>query len=92
MAVAAYRAAGCRDYGRVDLRLRDGQPMALDINANCDVSPDGGFANAARASGLTYAEAIEQIVLFAAGRHAAAHAPAAEWRVALPVQMPAVAR
>jgi D-alanine-D-alanine ligase len=92
VAVAAYRAAGCRDYGRVDIRLSNGQPMALDINANCDVSPDGGFANAARAQGLTYADTIEQLVLFAMRRHTSAYVPVADWRSATPARIPAVAR
>ena len=63
--VAAFIAAGCRDYGRIDLRLKDGRPMVLDVNANCDVSPDGGFANAARAAGLTYGQMLEQVLWFA---------------------------
>jgi D-alanine-D-alanine ligase len=92
VAIGAYRAAGCRDYGRVDIRLSYDQPMALDINANCDVSPDSGFANAARSQGLTYADAIEQLVLFAMRRHTNAYVPLADWRAAASMSMPAVAR
>jgi D-alanine-D-alanine ligase len=92
VAIDAYRAAGCRDYGRVDIRLNQGRPMALDINANCDVSPEGGFANAARSQGLTYADTIEQLVLFAMRRHTSAYVPMTDWHIARPISVPAVAR
>ena len=68
MAIAAYHATGCRDYGRVDMRLRGNQPMALDVNSNCDVSPGSGFANAATAAGMDYAQMLEKIVQFAIQR------------------------
>jgi D-alanine-D-alanine ligase len=96
VAVAAFRAAGCRDYGRVDMRLRGQQPMALDINANCDVSPSGGFDNAAHAAGLSYAEMIEQIVLFATQRHVSAQAVSSvcvpDGALPVNVSIPAVAQ
>jgi D-alanine-D-alanine ligase len=68
VAIAAYHATGCRDYGRVDMRLHGNQPMALDVNTNCDVSPGSGFANAAEAAGMTYAEMLEKIVVYAIHR------------------------
>ncbi|MBX7213839.1 MAG: GNAT family N-acetyltransferase [Thermoflexales bacterium] len=71
VAVAAYRACGVRDYGRVDLRLTsEGHPLAYDVNANCDVSDDGGFFHAAEAAGLSYGQMLERILIFALRRHA----------------------
>lgn len=71
VALAAYKAIGVRDYGRVDMRLtRDGRPLAYDVNANPDVSDEGGFFHAAQAAGLTYGQMLEQILLFAIRRSA----------------------
>jgi D-alanine-D-alanine ligase len=82
VAVAAYKAVGTRDYGRVDMRLnRLGQPLAYDVNANCDVSDSGGFALAAYAAGLSYGQMLERILLFALNRHARAEAGAAKGRI-----------
>ena len=61
VALAAYDALELRDYARIDIRLHNGKPMVLDINANCDVSDGGGFFNAAHAAGFSYGEMLEHI-------------------------------
>jgi D-alanine-D-alanine ligase len=59
LAVAAFRATGCRDYARVDFRLdARGAPMILEINPNPDLDPAVGLARALRASGRDYAATV----------------------------------
>jgi len=84
VACAAFAALECRDYGRVDLRVdASGQPYVIDINANCDLSPDAGFARAAHRAGLAYPELAESLVHIARSRHGAA--PAASPRPPAPL-------
>jgi len=59
---AAWEALGLRDYGRVDLRVdAAGAPWVIDVNPNCDLSPDAGVARAAHAAGLPYPALIDEI-------------------------------
>ena len=65
----AYRAVGCRDYARLDIRLRDGIFYVLDINPNSDISAETSTAYAAEAAGYPYGEMIGRIIRFATQRH-----------------------
>jgi D-alanine-D-alanine ligase len=62
---AAFAAMELRDYGRLDIRLcaDSGVPYVIDVNPNCDLSDlAGGYAKAARAAGLSYADVILRLV------------------------------
>ena len=68
-AVDAWRAVGARDYGRVDVRVDPtGVPYVVDINPNCDLSADAGFARAARAVGLDHPALLRLLVSYALRR------------------------
>jgi D-alanine-D-alanine ligase len=76
-AVSAFRALELRDYGRVDFRVaEDGTPYVIDVNPNCDISPDAGVARAARAGGLSYPQLIGRICEIAWERYRNAHSKA----------------
>src|SRR6185436_17046830 len=68
-AVAAYQALELRDYGRVDMRLQaDGRVHVIEVNPNPWLSSKAEFAMAARKSGRTYAQLVEEIVELAMAR------------------------
>jgi D-alanine-D-alanine ligase len=68
-AVAAFEALDCRDYGRVDLRLSaEGEPYVIDVNPNCDLHPDAGFAKSAAAAGIDYPALALRVVEIALER------------------------
>jgi D-alanine-D-alanine ligase len=68
VALAAYRLGGCRDYGRVDLRLRGGEPLVLDVNPNADLSFESDHAIGSKMLGWTYGQLAARIVACALER------------------------
>jgi D-alanine-D-alanine ligase len=79
-AIGAFKALELRDYGRVDFRVsEDGVPYVIDVNPNCDISPDAGVSRAARAAGMSYPQLIGKIceIAWERYRHASTKAHAA---------------
>lgn len=66
---AAYRALECRDYGRIDVRSRDGVFYVIDVNPNADISADASLAVAAAKAGYCYGKMGSRVVEFAVRRH-----------------------
>jgi len=68
-AIAAYQALELRDYGRVDMRLQpDGKVHVIEVNPNPWLSSRAEFAMAARKSGRTYTQLIEELIELATAR------------------------
>jgi D-alanine-D-alanine ligase len=69
MAIKCYKILGCRGYARVDFRFSDSKPYVLEVNANPDISPGAGLANAAKAHGWSYKEFIKRILDYGLEAH-----------------------
>ncbi len=67
--VGAYRATGCRDYARMDVRLRDGIFYVLDVNHNADISPDTSMIRGAEMIGYPFGMFGSLLINLAAERH-----------------------
>jgi D-alanine-D-alanine ligase len=68
-AIAAYQALELRDYGRVDMRLQaNGRVNVIEVNPNPWLSSRAELAMAARKSGRSYPQLVEEIVELAMAR------------------------
>jgi len=75
----AYRAAGCRDYARIDIRLsRFGEPRVIDVKWADLFARRGSFVQAAEAAGYDFPTVMRRIVEEAAKRYVAGAAERAE--------------
>ena len=72
-ALAAYQALELRDYARIDMRLRpDGRVAVIEGNPNPWLASKAEFVMAARKSGRTYTQLIEEIIELALARYGGA--------------------
>jgi D-alanine-D-alanine ligase len=79
VAVATWRCLGCRDAGRVDVRLDDaGRPQMLEVNPLAGLTPGhSDLPIMAELAGMEYRALIGEIVRSATARAEAARAAAA---------------
>lgn len=69
-AVKAWKAADCRDYARIDMRLsQDGTVYVLEVNSNPDLSPDAGFQASLQVAGIPFESFVEKILANALARY-----------------------
>ena len=69
-AIGAYRAVKLRDYGRIDMRLTpEGEVYVIEANPNPWLSSKHEFSMAAKKSGRSYTQLIEDIVELAMDRN-----------------------
>jgi D-alanine-D-alanine ligase len=62
-ALGAYQILKLRDYGRIDMRLTDkGEVYVIEANPNPWLSSESEFFMAAKKSGRSYAEMVEEIL------------------------------
>jgi D-alanine-D-alanine ligase len=71
LARQAFCLLGCRDYARVDFRVRgSGEPYILEVNPNPSFHPAAGFAKALAAAGISHQDFTAKLIRLAQGREA----------------------
>jgi D-alanine-D-alanine ligase len=68
LTLAAYRALGCRGWGRADLMLRasDRKPFLLEMNTSPGMTGHSLVPMSARAAGISYEQLCLQLLAAAA--------------------------
>lgn len=68
LAQRAFRLLGCRDYARVDFRVRGSKPYILEVNPNPDFSPVAGLSGGLESAGIAHAQFTVDLVQRAVAR------------------------
>ena len=87
VAIAAYEATECRDYARLDVRLKGDSPYILEVNPNPDLTEGVSFMDSAERAGYSFEQALSRIVEFAAERRPR---PAAEKAQSVDTDLPPI--
>lgn len=70
LAKKAFRCTGCKDYARVDFRIRDNEPYVIEVNPNPCINPQGaGFIRSANSAGYSYNDIIYKILKISLDRY-----------------------
>jgi D-alanine-D-alanine ligase len=67
-ALGAFAAIGGRDYARVDVMVRDGEPFVLEVNTLPGMTETSLLPKAAAAAGLSYEQLCQRMIELALGR------------------------
>jgi D-alanine-D-alanine ligase len=62
LAKRAFRLLGCRDYARVDFRMRGSKPYILEVNPNPDFSPTAGLSGGLESAGISHERFTVELV------------------------------
>jgi D-alanine-D-alanine ligase len=70
IAVRAFKALGCQDYARIDMRVdeEEGEAYILEVNPNPDLSDGAAYMQCVVASGRTFGQALAEILDMAMAR------------------------
>jgi D-alanine-D-alanine ligase len=69
LALQAYQLLGCRDYARVDFRIKsNGQPYILEVNPNPEISSEASYTTCLKAAGIGYRDFLVRLVEHARNR------------------------
>ncbi|MBU1099256.1 MAG: ATP-grasp domain-containing protein [Bacteroidetes bacterium] len=70
IALKCFRASGCRDYARIDMRLsKDNKLYVLEVNPNPVLTEDVGFMRSAKNAGYSYGRSLKTIIELAVRRN-----------------------